>query len=82
MLRVKVQTLKSGLHPSEVIVGVMTADGSREELVVDRSQSATTQFASGILWRVTIKIACLLSCLARHSEASNAFGFQRLACSR
>ena len=50
-------------------------DRARNSLWIG-DQSATTQFASGILWRVTIKIACLLSCLARHSEASNAFGFQ------
>jgi hypothetical protein len=36
MMRVKVQRLREGLHPSEVIVAVTTADGSREELVVDR----------------------------------------------
>lgn len=36
MLRVKVQRLRQGLHPNEVIVAVKTADGSSEELVVDK----------------------------------------------
>jgi hypothetical protein len=36
MLRVKVHRLRRGLHPNEVIVAVTTADGSREELVVDK----------------------------------------------
>jgi hypothetical protein len=36
MLRVKIQRLRQGLHPSEVIVAVSTADGLREELIVDK----------------------------------------------
>ena len=36
MLRVKVQRLRQGLHPNEVIVAVKTADGSSEELIVDK----------------------------------------------
>ena len=36
MLRVKVERVRDGLHPSEVIVAVTTADGSREELIVDK----------------------------------------------
>jgi hypothetical protein len=36
MLRVKVETVRPGMHPSEVIVAVTTADGSKEGLIVDR----------------------------------------------
>jgi hypothetical protein len=36
MLRVKVQRLRQGLHPNEVIVSVQTADGLPAVLVVDR----------------------------------------------
>lgn len=36
MLRVRVKRLREGLHPNEVVVGVTTADGSTEELVVHR----------------------------------------------
>jgi hypothetical protein len=36
MQRVKVQQLRQGLHPNEVIVSVQTADGSRAVLVVDK----------------------------------------------
>jgi hypothetical protein len=34
MLRLKVKRIRQGLHPSEMVVAVDTADG-REELVVD-----------------------------------------------
>ena len=36
MLRLKVQKSGDGLHPSEVVVEVRTADGSRENLLIDR----------------------------------------------
>ena len=36
MLRLKVQRLREGQHPSELVVALTTADGQREELVVDR----------------------------------------------
>jgi hypothetical protein len=36
MLRVKVEQVREGQHPSEVVVSVTTADGGREELIVDR----------------------------------------------
>jgi hypothetical protein len=35
-MRVKIQTVGDGLHPSEAIVTVATADGTEEELVVDK----------------------------------------------
>ena len=35
MSRVKVRRLSEGLHPSEVVVTVVTADGSEEEVSVD-----------------------------------------------
>lgn len=36
MYRLKVQTVGNGQHPSEVLVSLTTADGEREELIVDR----------------------------------------------
>src|SRR5271169_3963552 len=36
MLRVRVETVRPGQHPSEVVVAVTTADGDREELIVDQ----------------------------------------------
>lgn len=36
MARIKVQEVGKGLHPSEVVVEVRTADGDLEKLVVDR----------------------------------------------
>jgi hypothetical protein len=36
MYRVKVQTVGDGQHPSEAVVSLTTADGVREELIVDR----------------------------------------------
>lgn len=36
MYRVKVQTVGDGQHPSEALVSLTTADGVREELIVDR----------------------------------------------
>lgn len=36
MLRVKIQRIREGQHPSEMVVAVTTADGEREELIVDR----------------------------------------------
>jgi hypothetical protein len=36
MYRVKVRTVGDGQHPSEVLVSVITADGKKEELIVDR----------------------------------------------
>jgi hypothetical protein len=35
MLRLKVETVCEGQHPSEVVVSVTTADGQSEQLVVD-----------------------------------------------
>jgi hypothetical protein len=35
MFRIKIQRVGQGSHPSEVVVAVTTADGAREELVVD-----------------------------------------------
>ena len=35
MLRLKVNKVRDGLHPSEAVVEVVTADGQRECLVVD-----------------------------------------------
>jgi len=35
MLRVKVDRVREGQHPSEVVVSVATADGAREEVIVD-----------------------------------------------
>ena len=35
-MRVKVQTVGQGTHPSETVVTVTTADGTQEELVVDQ----------------------------------------------
>jgi len=36
MYRVKVRTEGVGQHPSEALVSVTTADGKKEELIVDR----------------------------------------------
>jgi hypothetical protein len=36
MSRVKVRRVGEGLHPSEVVVEITTADGARERLVVDK----------------------------------------------
>jgi len=36
MLRLKVQESGAGLHPSEVVVALRTADGSSEKLLIDR----------------------------------------------
>lgn len=36
MLRLKVVQIGTGQHPSEVVVSVATADGSMEELIVDK----------------------------------------------
>lgn len=36
MYRVKVRTVGVGQHPSEAVVSVTTADGKKEELIVDR----------------------------------------------
>ncbi len=36
MYRVKVQTVGAGQHPSEALVSVTTADGKKEELIVDK----------------------------------------------
>lgn len=36
MLRVKVEKVRDGQHPSEIVVAVTTAEGGREELIVDR----------------------------------------------
>jgi hypothetical protein len=35
-MRLKVQTVGDGQHPSEAVVAFRTADGSQEELIVDR----------------------------------------------
>jgi hypothetical protein len=35
MARIKVERLRVGSHPSEVVIGVRTADGEQEKLVVD-----------------------------------------------
>ena len=35
MLRLKVERVREGQHPSEVIVAVMTADGRQERFVAD-----------------------------------------------
>jgi hypothetical protein len=35
MARVKVQEVGKGMHPSEVVVMVRTADGGQEQLIVD-----------------------------------------------
>jgi hypothetical protein len=36
MMRVKVHELWAGMHPSEVLVEVLTADGGAEEVFLDR----------------------------------------------
>ena len=36
MYRIKVRTEGVGQHPSEALVSVTTADGTKEELIVDR----------------------------------------------
>ncbi|MGO1076727.1 hypothetical protein [Inquilinus sp. CA228] len=36
MMRVKVETIRQGQHPSELVVALTTADGHREELIVDQ----------------------------------------------
>jgi hypothetical protein len=36
MLRLKVQRIREGQHPSELVVALTTADGQREELIVDQ----------------------------------------------
>jgi len=36
MVRVKVQVVEEGQHPNERLVALTTADGVREELIVDR----------------------------------------------
>ena len=36
MRRVKIQRLRQGLHPNEIIVSVQTSDGSPAVLVVDK----------------------------------------------
>ena len=36
MLRLKVRTVREGLHPNEVVVAITTSDGSNEELVVHK----------------------------------------------
>jgi hypothetical protein len=36
MARIRVQILGEGQHPSEALVAVQTADGVRENLIVDR----------------------------------------------
>ena len=35
-MRLKIQTVGEGQHPSEAVVSFHTADGSREELIVDK----------------------------------------------
>jgi hypothetical protein len=37
MPQVKIEQVRDGQHPSEVVVAVRTADGCSEKLVVDRS---------------------------------------------
>lgn len=36
MARIKVEDLGEGQHPSEVVIGITTADGVRESVIVDR----------------------------------------------
>lgn len=36
MPQIRVETVRNGQHPSEVVVAVKTADGGTEKLVVDR----------------------------------------------
>jgi hypothetical protein len=36
MLRIKVRMIGEGQHPSEAMVAVTTADGTQEELIVDK----------------------------------------------
>jgi hypothetical protein len=36
MPQVKIETIREGQHPSEVVVAVRTADGGSEKLIVDR----------------------------------------------
>lgn len=36
MSRISVETVEEGLHPSEVVVTLRTADGKTEEVAVDR----------------------------------------------
>ncbi|MGH7101173.1 MAG: hypothetical protein ACREFJ_02160 [Acetobacteraceae bacterium] len=36
MAQVKIERVREGQHPSEVVVAVRTADGGSEKLVVDR----------------------------------------------
>lgn len=36
MARIRVQEAGKGMHPSEVVVSVRTADGGGEKLIVDR----------------------------------------------
>ncbi len=36
MAQVKIEQVREGQHPSEVVVAVRTADGGSEKLVVDR----------------------------------------------
>ena len=36
MVRIKVQEVGKGMHPSEVVVKVRTADGEEERIIVDK----------------------------------------------
>ncbi len=36
MLRIRVEKIRPGQHPSEVVMAVTTADGNKEELIVDQ----------------------------------------------
>ncbi len=36
MMRVKVERVREGQHPSEVLVSIATADGSKEWVIVDQ----------------------------------------------
>jgi hypothetical protein len=51
MMRLLVEEIGSGLHPSEVIVSVTVADGSKERLVVSRRSLSHNSIPIG--WPIT-----------------------------
>jgi len=51
MMRLKVEQLGAGLHPSEVVVAITLADGRKERLVVSRRSISDGSISIG--WPIT-----------------------------
>jgi cobalamin biosynthesis protein CbiG len=45
-IAIRVETLREGQHPSEVVVAVETAGGRREQMIVDRRAISSTNTIS------------------------------------